>query len=140
MSGMQMALLAAVSGGVVNPLVISNIGDAEIGVNASASFDMAVDGTWATTGNTSSPTTGRWFSPGAPPTSDYWVRFDVVGDAPTSGTTGAWLQLNVSRSVGWSTGGPQTLTGTLNIRIATDSGGANVVSDTDVSYTITEDV
>ena len=73
-------------------------------------------------------------------TSALWARATVISGTLTSGTTGSWLGLGTSR--GWYVTREGTNYGesivVLNIEVATDSGGSNVI-DT-AQYTLTASV
>ena len=101
--------------------------------NASATIQLLPDGTIDQVLANGSPSPiPNWYSPTTSAVgAGYWVRADVLAGLPVStGTTGTWQQLNVTRS--WSravvsAGGGFVSQTRLRIRIATDSAGATVV-------------
>jgi len=82
----------------------------------------------------------QWYRPtGGTPGTGYWIRCTVnSGTTPTGSATGSWLQLNAARTWQHDQTVIGTVTCTLTIEIASDSGGANIVSSG--SFTITADV
>lgn len=135
MTGVVMMLLASGDGPIVSPLAGGSLTDvAGSPTNAQCEWRFNPDGTV----DVLRPNSGnllnqqQWYSPtGGTPGTGFWIRM-----TPTSGTfnlgdtTGAWLQMNVARVFGRlrtsDAAGTDVATGT--VEIASDSGGANIVT------------
>jgi hypothetical protein len=133
MTGIAMAVAAAAggSGGIINPLPITDIGDDDIG-SASASLSFNTDGTISVTGLDSSAGP-NWRSPTlAGIGSSYWYRLTVnSGTSPTGASVGAWIQGSVTRTWTWTRVIPGVTSAACTIEVSGDSGGVSVVgSDT----------
>lgn len=130
-------------GGVVNPLPIPDLTDTVVDpADASCSVVFGSDGT-ASRDGFGAPTNFNWYG-SAPITgigNTHWIRLTVnSGTAPNSGdSTAAWLQMNATRQWGLARTTIGTNTGNYTIQIATDSGGANIVSTVTFNMTSTVD-
>lgn len=130
MSGMMMAM----AGGaglpqVIDPIPVTNIEDeTTTPTGASCSVALTRAGLITTTGNASSAGP-VWCVPKTSIVGDgYWARLDVTaGSAPTGSATGAWLQLNSTRTWTWAQAGVGLKSATFDLKIAEDSGGVSVV-------------
>lgn len=101
--------------------------DSRVASTAIASFTLNTNGVC-----TNSPSTapGNWYSPTTTSIGDsYWARVTVTSGSLSSGTTGSWVQLNTFRDWTRNNAGIEgTLSATLTLEIATDSGGSNIVA------------
>lgn len=128
------------AGAVVNPLTPST-GGSGFGVT-SGYVDLSVlrNGTVTVAGTVdgvvSTINSGSWYSPSSTTIGDsYWVRFTRTansGSGSATATTG-WLQLNTTRTVSVAVsqginGEFRTHSATYTIEVASDSGGATIVS------------
>ncbi len=136
-----MALRGASSGssGVVNPIPIAELEDAEVSpTNPSASIALETDGTLTPTGN-GTVTGPNWFLPttGGIGTS-YWVRLTLdSGTSPTSGdVVGSWLQITASRNWAWARTTVGITAAVCTLEISSDSGGATVVASCTFNVTV----
>ena len=136
MTGMIQALIGsypnpASGGGFAGPT--SSV-TAPSGGSASISFSTNGTTTFGGSGGVPTGTQPNWHTPTTTNIgTSRWIRIDLIsGTAPTSGSAlGSWWQLNSTRTWTLNNGGvPGTTTGTYRVRIATDSLGTNVVSDT----------
>lgn len=119
-------------GGLVSSLTLSP-------ANANATLNFNSDGTVSSSHNGSGlDVSHNWhLNPAGGVGTNFWVRATVsAGTTPTSGTVDSWLQLSSNRS--WANADAVanglSVTSTLTIEIATDSGGSNIV--TSGSYTV----
>lgn len=93
--------------------------------SATASYLLSSDGTERDQDNIN---VGTWISNPASRGS-YWVRATLVsGSAPTSGTLNAWTNLSTSQGWGITQIGNGEKSCSLNIQVASDSGGSSIVS------------
>lgn len=125
----QFAYVGIASGSAVQPVNLPDLStsDSKVLATAAASCTLNTDGTCTNTPSTS-PT--NWYTPttGSIGTG-YWVRATATSGSLSSGTTGSWLQLNSARTwVRDNAGTEGTLSATLTLEIATDSGGVNIVA------------
>lgn len=101
--------------------------DSRVASTAIATFVLNTNGVC-----TNSPSTapGNWYSPTTTSIGDsYWARVTVTSGSLSSGTTGSWVQLNTFRDWTRNNAGIEgTLSATLTLEIATDSGGSNIVA------------
>lgn len=101
--------------------------DSRVASTAIASFTLNTDGSCA---NSPSTAPGNWYSPTTTSIGDnYWARVTVTSGSLFSGTVDSWLQLNTSRT--WTrqnTGIDGTLSATITLEIASDSGGSTIVA------------
>lgn len=138
MTGIHMAA-AAGGGGIVDPIPITNFGDFALDPADASSvltFDSDGDGTMAGISSDSF----NWFQPTtAGIGAGYWIRLTVnSGTSPTGGSpTATWLQLNSARSWSLTRTTIGTSSGNYTLQIASDSGGANIVSDATITMTST---
>lgn len=128
------------AGAIVNPLTPSSGGssngttssytDLIVNRNGTVVVQGTIDGILTTLNS------GSWYSPSSTTIGDsYWVRFTRTassGAGSATATTG-WLQLNAARSVTVSvtqsiTGEARSHTATYTVEVASDSGGATIVS------------
>ena len=71
----------------------------------------------------------EWANTAPNASTDYWIRATLdSGSNPSSGTMNTWLQLSSNRTWEWARGSVGVLTGVLQIEIASDSGGSNIVA------------
>lgn len=88
----------------------------------------------------------NWFMPNETGIgSSYWIRATLSsGSTPNNGNPGigTWLQLNTTRTWGYSSGGGTigTRTGTLLFQIASDSGGTNIVASGSFDFSVYNEV
>lgn len=127
------------SGGIVNPIPISNFGDFALDPADASSvltFDSDGDGTMAGVSSDSF----NWFQPTtAGVGAGYWIRLTVnSGTSPTGGSpTATWLQMNSARSWSLTRTTIGTSSGNYTLEIASDSGGVTVVSSATITMTAT---
>lgn len=128
------------SAGAINNPLITVIADAEslYPSGASASVTFNADGVEFATVNGTQTQTEQWFVPTTTGVgAGYWIRAQLAaGTTPAGPNLNQWHQLNVSRtwSMGLAGGLPaQSIYTQLNISIATDSGGTNIVTTGSVS-------
>ena len=131
---------------IVNPLSIPGIEYSALSSSAqSVWLNFYTDGTLQgfRNGNVSLWTV-NWFAPTqADIGSSYWVRAVLVSGNTPSGTLNTWLALNAVR--GWTltapAGGPvQVRSCTLQIQIASDAAGANIVTAGSASLSVDREV
>lgn len=129
---MMLPMLMGASGGaVVNPIPVTNIEDNEVWpASAYAQVYVQNDGTLWVSGDASvgGP---NWFAPAqAGIGTGYWVR--VTKNSGTNNTGGSalgvWLSLTGSLFWGWSKATMGTIVANIDIDIATDALGANIVA------------
>jgi Putative phage tail protein len=120
------------TGIVANPRSISSANVVTYqGVSTTANAWLNYNNDGSITGHRAPPS--AWFLPlTAGVGSSYWVKATVVaGNTPSGNTTGSWLA--ASGNLVWYdsvTGGPGTGKDTqLQVQVATDSGGTNIVSN-----------
>lgn len=93
-------------------------------ITATATLELYTTGLWGS-GN-------RWYQPGSPPTTSFWIRATVLtGSTPSGDALNSWVQINTTRGWSLSRSAPSPGVGTtrcvLQIAIATDSAGATIV-------------
>lgn len=101
--------------------------DSRVASTAIASFTLNTDGSCA---NSPSTAPGNWYSPTTTSIGDnYWARVTVTSGSLFSGTVDSWLQLNTFRAWTRQNGGIDgTLSATITLEIASDSGGSTIVA------------
>lgn len=101
--------------------------DSKVASTAIASFTLNTNGSCA---NSPSTAPGNWYSPTTTSIGDnYWVRATVTSGSLSSGTVDSWLQLNTFRAWTRQNGGIDgTLSATITLEIASDSGGSTIVA------------
>lgn len=101
--------------------------DSQVASPAIASFTLNTNGSCA---NSPSTAPGNWYSPTTTSIgNNYWARVTVTSGLLSSGTVNSWLQLNTSRT--WTLqndGFDGTLSATIKLEIASDSGGSTIVA------------
>lgn len=85
-----------------------------------------------------------WFAPPASGVgAQYWLNAVLAsGSTPTSGTMGAWTQLSSAQSYNYNsgTGGAvSSRAGTIDFKVASDSGGTNVVCSGSIYFSATRE-
>lgn len=138
-------LFAAIGGAIVYTYVLGTktVSDDQSGLAAAAaSFNVGSDGFVNFTGNLSS-SDFAWVSPRIPDpigAEGYWVEVNVTaGDSPTtSAGLGTALELTSDRFWEWAFGpGGGSLTATVSVEIATDSGMSNIVATGTFNVSVT---
>lgn len=135
-------MLVSGGGGIVNPIPIPNLSHTVIDpsdANCSVTFDNDGDGNHV---DGSGTVVFNWFNPTIPGVgANYWIRLTVnSGTAPAGSATATWLQLNSARAWNLARTTIGTSTGNYTIQIASDSGGATIVSSVTFTMTSTVDV
>lgn len=131
---LQMLLGGGGGGGaVVNPFPLTNVEDDQlfpVPGSASASFTVRVDGTMSVAGNGSSGGTNWYLPTSSGIGTGFWIRVTkTAGVANTSGSAlGSWLAISGTLAWTWSKAGIGTLSATLDVDVATDALGANIVA------------
>jgi hypothetical protein len=127
------------SGGeVVNPLP----GEAYYAfstTSASARLRVSADGWIRSVINGTPSLRHLWHTGGGDPS--LYVRFTLIsGSTPSIGTLNTWQQLNADRDIGNSQAGNGLRTSTIKVEIATDAGGANIISTSSPNYVVEAEV
>jgi len=126
---------------IVSPLPGGTSYATRIGASCTVSLFFNSDGTVSATKTAAAswntgPVAHNWFNPTlAGAGNAYWVRATINSGSLTSGTTGAWTSLASNQSWVVTKAVIGVLSCNMTIEIASDSGGANIV--TSGSYTIT---
>lgn len=129
-------ILSTIGGPRVSLSASYNVGDTSISpINASATFSLENDGdVTKTTGGGGTTDLGDWISPAAAAGANYECYATLNSGTLTSGTTGSWLALNLTRS--WNlqrtTVGPSSVSLTIQIR---NAASLVVLASTDVTIT-----
>lgn len=135
MSGAVAALVASIRhfpsfGGTVNAI-------APAPSTATAGVTFNTDGSISFNGSGPAADTNWWRPTATSIGASYWVRATVNSGTLSTGTSGSWLQLNAARSWTKSSTGAGVLTCNITLQVASDSGGANIVSSG--TYTLSAD-
>lgn len=130
MSGILLAATASGSatGGVVNNPLPGRFASASAAFPSTATAELAfvTDGIYTATSQANT----NWFTPTTPGIgSSYWVRATLnSGTTPSGPAMGTWVQVNVNRVWSLTQAGIGTVSCVLDLAVATDSGGTNIVS------------
>lgn len=131
-----MVMLGGFGGGITNPLPTVFAQDEQLSPGtAAASVSFRSDGVIDATND--SPL--GWFRPAqAGVGAGYWIRATLAsGTTPSGAALGTWLQLNVNRTWALTRLSLGSVNCSLNISIATDSGGTNIVATGTAGITAT---
>lgn len=108
---------------------------AKVGPNAVATITFGTDGVITMARVNGGTTTSDWGTPTTPGEgANYWVRATLnSGSTPSGPALGSWHQLSSSRAWALTRTSVGVLSCQLNVQIASDSGGSNILSSCTVN-------
>ena len=129
------------SSGVVSAINTNVVRDFVGGGAASMTITVRRDGTWSVSNYSSGgPVNGSWCTPnGASAGDPFWARMDLVsGDDFSTGTRGAWLQVNTDRAWVMTCPPATNLDGFFTLKFSADA-GATVLATGNIEFTMSND-
>jgi len=154
MSGIHAMLLQA-GETVFNPVSFDGNTYTDTGLpeDNSTSITLDEDGLWAVAGGSSGTlASGEWITPASNNIgASYWIQYQLDSQSTTGSATSfsytsttSWLQLNAPRTATVSVIGANLVdasqTASYTVKIATDSGGSNIISTSTVTIVAAVDV